>query len=408
MRALRELATLRASSLENPTRPLTDASLLDVLGGARTEAGVSVTAESALGIITVLRGTALIAGAVAGLPLKAYDRATAEEKPNPALDVEVGDDATPFDLWETTLAHMVLWGNAYHYKVRNQAGQVVHLQPIHPSRVDVTIDTDTARTVGLPWVKKFTVDGKSFWTSRDIMHLPCLSTDGIKGIDPITKARQALGIALAGDKAAAKFYGNGFMLGGILTTDQELADDRALALKRRWQAMVGGLDNAHETAVLDRGAKYQPLAMPPATAQFLESRRFQVTEIARWLGIPGWMLNDQEKSTSWGTGMEQQFTMFVQLTLKPYLQRIEQRVTREVLLLPKQQKAEFKVEGLLRGDSKARAAFYASGIQHGWLVPNEPRRLENLPPVPWGDEPYRPFNESAAAQTGDQPDDSKE
>jgi HK97 family phage portal protein len=207
-------------------------------------------------------------------------------------------------------------------------------------------------------------------------------------------------------------YDHGLLTAGVLQSKEELTDEQAAILKARWRAKTGGMDNAHDVTVLDNSTEFKPLTLSPADAQFLETRKFSTTEIARIFGLPGWIINDQEKSTSWGSGMEQQFIAFVVLSLKPYFHRIEQRVTREVCD-PTTEKAEFKVEGLLRGDSKARAAFYASGIQHGWMVPNEPRELEDLPPVPWGDEPYRPYNESARAQgastdaddTGDDDDD---
>ena len=163
---------------------------------------------------------------------------------------------------------------------------------------------------------------------------------------------------------------------------------------------MAGAANAYEIAILDQGTEFHQLSMNPADAQFLETRKFQTTEVARFFGLPGWIVNDQEKSTSWGSGMEQQFVALVVITLKPYFQRIEQRVVREICD-PVVEKAEFKVEGLLRGDSKARAAFYASGIQHGWMVPNEPRALEDMKPVAWGDEPYRPYNASASSQSGE-------
>jgi HK97 family phage portal protein len=162
-----------------------------------------------------------------------------------------------------------------------------------------------------------------------------------------------------------------------------------------WKNKHQGLSNSHEPGFLLGGSTWQDVQVPNDHAQFLETRKFQTTEIARLFGVPGWIINDQEKSTSWGSGMEQQFISFVVITLKPYMQRIEQRITRE-LIDPRVEKAEFKVEGLLRGDSKSRAAFYASGVTHGWLVPNDVRPLEGMAPVPWGDKPYRPYNKSAA------------
>lgn len=388
-------------SLDNPSKPLTDSSLLEWFGGQPTAAGEQINEANAINVITVLRGVSLIAGAVAGMPLHVYDLGTNERKRRPDALSFKHYPITPFEHWETSIAHRVLWGRAVAYKQRNRAGQVVGLQALHPSRVQVSVEQgEAAQLAGRPYVMRYEVDGKHQWTDREILHIPGLSLDGVTGVSPIACVREGIGIARAADRAAGSIFGNGFMLGGVLETDLELEPENAVALKRRWREQYGGAGNAGDVAVLDRGAKFHQLAMPPADAQFLETRRFQVTEIARWLGLPGWLLNDQEKSTSWGTGMEQQFLAWVKVGLKPDLQRVEQRITKEVLD-PETEYAEFSVEGLLRGDSKARAEFYASGIQHGWMVPNEPRALENMQPVAWGDEPYRPYNESAGAQAND-------
>lgn len=400
MTFLRDLASLR-SSFESPTRPLTDASLLDVFGGSPTAAGTNVNEDNALNIITVLRGVSLIAGVVAGMPLHVFDRETSKRKPTPDVLTFKHYPVTPFEHWETSIAHRILWGKAVAWKQRNRAGRIVGLQALHPSRVKVEVLTgEDAALVAKPYVLRFTLDGKQHLTSREILHIPGLSIDGITGVSPIQCVREGLGIAKAADLAAGTIFGNGMMLGGVLETDLELQPEHADALKRRWQRQHSGFQNAGDIAVLDRGAKFHQLAMQPADAQFLETRKFQVTEIARWLGLPGWLLNDQEKSTSWGTGMEQQFLAWVKVGLKADLQRIEQRVTKE-LLNPDTEYAEFSLEGFLRGDSKARSAFYNAGITGGWMVPNEVRKLENLQPVPWGDEPYRPFNQSAGAQAED-------
>lgn len=339
------------------------------------------------------RGVQIIAGAIAGLPFKAYRTRDKAEFRGSVL--ERNEPYTRYELLEMTVAHMILWGNAYWYKVRDARGNVKSLVPLHPRRVSVEVVDEQA--LGFDFV--YLIDGKGPFTRYELTHIPALSLDGISGLGPISHARETFSIAVAGERAAAKLYGNGMLASGFLTTDQPLSQENADNLKTRWRAKMGGVDNAHEVAILDRGAKFQALTMPPADAQFLDSRKFQVTEIARLLGLPGWTLNDQEKSTSWGTGMESQFTAMVILTFRTYLNRIEQRATRD--LLPATAYAEFNVEGLLRGDSTARASFYASGIVNGWLTPNEVRARENLQPVSWGDEPYLPHNTPADSQNDD-------
>ncbi|MGH3496310.1 MAG: phage portal protein [Nocardioidaceae bacterium] len=393
MTFLRAMVTRYANPLENAELPLTNESLLGLLGGAPTASGAPVTPDGAMRVGAALRGTQIIAAGIAGLPLKTYAGGSATRETNKPAITGHNEYQTSFERWETVVAHMVLWGNAFLFKTRDAAGNVVRLTPIHPSRVQVDA-VDSLELGGL--VRRFVVDGKP-WTAFEVLHIPCMSLTGVSGIGPIRAARESVGLALSAERASAKLFAQGLMLDGFLTTDAGLDQKQANALKRKWRRTLQGAEHAGDVGILDSGAKFQSLTMPFKDAQFLESRKFQVTEIARLLGLPGWMLNDQEKSTSWGTGMEQQFRTFVTLTLKPYMQRIEQRVTAE--LLYGAQYAEFVVEGLLRGDSAARAAFYASGIVNHWMVPNEARAKENLPPLPGGDEPFSPNTTGAQAKT---------
>lgn len=399
MTFLRELVQ---RSIEDPAKPLTDASLLSVLGGLPSETGTSVSPADALRIGAALRGVQIISGAGAQLPLKAYYSADRSPFRFPLLEAD--EPYTRFELVETMIAHMVGWGAAFLFKVRDAQGNVRQLIPVHPGRAHVKVDNESAHD---GFQLSFTIDGRGPYSRYEILYIPMLSLDGINGIGPIGYARETFNLAVANERAAGKLFGQGMMQAGYLATEQTIDDETtAERIKANWRSKMGGLSNAHEVAILDKGAKFTPLALKPDDAQFLESRKFQVTEIARLLGLPGWMLNDQEKSTSWGSGMEQQFSTFVKLTLQPYLSRIEQRISKE--LLPRTAYVEFNIEGLLRGDSKARAAFYNAGITGGWLVPNDIRPKENLELVPWGDEPYLPFNQSAESQTNDDSEKEKD
>lgn len=384
------LASLRAASLESPSTRLDGQRLLSEIVSPSELWGPGADGDP-MRIGTAFRCVQIIASSIAGCPIKVTDVVTHEEEKVPALAAE-RPGMTPFERVETVMSHIALWGNAYERKHRTRDRRIVDLVPIHPSRV--TVDVVDGSEVGVPFVKKFTVDGKVHLTEWDLLHTPGLSLDGVKGLSVVGAMRRTFQLTSNAERAAERMYEQGLMVAGFLTTENDLTQEKADILKARWRAKTAGVDAAGDVAVMDKGLKFEKLTMSPADAQFLESRKFQTTEIARMFGIPSWMVNDQEKSTSWGTGMEQMFTSFVTITLKPYMQRYEQRLTREVVGIGS--KAEFKVEGLLRGDSKARAAFYGSAIQHGWMVPNEPRELEDLPPVPWGDEPYRPFNKSAS------------
>lgn len=390
------LAALRANPLENPANPLTKGRLLSQLSDPATLWGPDPAKDGPLAVGAALRCVQIIAAAIAGCPLRTTDTETAEVLRIPALTSERAG-LTPYERHETLVAHLALWGNGFlrKYKAADRR-RLVELVPIHPARVRVEVVDGAQVGSPRPYVKQFIVDGKvdEPFTEDDILHIPGLSMDGVRGVSVIGRQRRVFELANNAEHMADQFYRQGMLLQGFISTEKELAEESATILKDRWRAKLSGIDNAHEVGILDNGAKFERLSMSPSDAQFLETRKFSTTEIARLFGVPGWMVNDQEKSTSWGSGMEQQFTAFVMLTLKPYMQRIEQRITREILD-PTSEKAEFKVEGLLRGDSKARAAFYASGVQHGWLVPNEPRELEDLKPVEWGNEPYRPYNASA-------------
>lgn len=398
------LGSLARRSLENPGIPITSDAIRHLFTDRPTSSGMLVSPESSLRVGAALRGMSIIAASVAGCPLKVYRDATRDEVRVPAINGH-NEHQTSFERWETVIGHMAGWGAGVLFKNREESGRVRQLTIVHPRRV--TVECVDELNIASGPVRRFIIDGKPF-TSYEILYIPMLSLDAITGIGPIGYARETFGIALSAEQAAAKRFANGLMLDGFITTDADLTKKQATALKRKWSRTMGGSQHAGEIGVLDSGATFNPLSMPLKDAQFIEQRKFQVTEIARLLGVPGWMLNDQEKSTSWGTGMETMWANFITTTLKPYMQRIEQRIQHELLPQSGSQYAEFKVEGLLRGDSKARAAFYNAGITGGWLVPNEPRNWENLEPVEWGDEPYLPHNTSADAQTSDPTDDTEE
>lgn len=378
------------AGLENPAVPLTSTTLLDWIGGPKSSSGVSVTEEKSLGMPAVWRAVVMIAGTCAALPLHAYRR----EDDLRVMNISGGlarlldsphPDMTPFELWETLYAHVALWGNGYARKLRNQVGVVSELWPLHPSRVQVGRASD-----GSKW---YQVDGNAEnpLTDTEILHIPGFGYDGVVGCSPIRAARQGIGLALAAEEYGARLFGSGSLASGILQTEQRLPDGHADKLKAAWKAKVAGLDKAHEIAVLDMGMKFQQLTIAPEDAQFIESRRFQISEIARMFGVPPHMLMDTTGSTSWGSGIEQQTIGFTVFTLRPsWLTRFEQRIT--TLSRPANEYARYSLEGLLRGDSQQRSEFYRKLWEIGVLSTNDIRRLEDLPPVEGGDVRYRPLN----------------
>jgi HK97 family phage portal protein len=379
-----------AISAENPQYPVTSSTLLELLGGSnKTTSGKSVTEVNSLGMSAVWRAVMVGSSVPASLPFHAY-RAVGEQRVRATgqaakLMDDPHPDMTPFELWQMAYLHRKLWGNAYLRKLRNPLSQVAELWPVHPGRVKVGRESEAGRKV-------YAIDGgKEVLSDDQILHLPGMGYDGICGVSPIRAARQGIGLGMAAEEFGAKLFGSGSLATGILQTEQRLTQRQADRLADRWREKRTGLEHAHETIVLDSGAKFHQLTIAPEDAQFLETRRFQVVEMCRMLGLPPFLMFETEKSTSWGTGLEQQMLGWVQIDLRNDLTAVEQRVTKHVLR-PTPVYARYGLEGLLRGDSAARAAFYTSLWNLGVLSTNEIRALEELAPVDGGDTRYRPLN----------------
>jgi len=391
---LGSLITPRAS-LESPLVPISSSSILDFLGIKPSAAGIYVDEKKSLSMPAVWSAVNLIAGTCASLPLHAYRKGDANYAKltggqSAALLEYPHPDLVPYDFWEIVHAHRLLWGNAYILKLRNALGVITELWPIHPSRVKVGRDSETGQKV-------YAVDGGesagglTYVGDDKILHLPAFGYDGICGVSPIRfAAAQGVGLALAAEEYGAKLFGSGSLASGILQTEQRLKPEQATQLASRWKAKASGITGAHEVIVLDSGTTFQQLTIPPEDAQFLESRNFQVREIARIFGVPPHLLMDVEGSTSWGSGIAEQTLGFVIFTLRRWLIRTEQAVTR--MLRPDTVYAKYSLEGLLRGAPQDRAEFYTKMWNLGALSTNEIRELEDRGPVEGGDVRYRPLN----------------
>lgn len=395
-------------SLNNPQLPLTSQALVDWLEGTASLAGVRVNEKTAMRLIAVHRCVELISGVCGALPLKAFRVGTRERVPAPVLD-DPHPELTAFEVWEIGFASLLLWGNAYFRKLRDGTGRIRYLWPIEPHRVRVDM---VAPSDGNPGGKVFGILNQNGqrepYTTNEVLQIPGLGYDGRIGLSRIQLAAQGLGVGMAAEEYSARFFGSGSLQSGILSTDLSLDQNQADLLKKRWKEKVGGLSKAHEIAVLDNGAKFQPVSIPAKDAQLLESRMWSTTEIARLFGLPPVWIGDTEKSTSWGTGIEQQKIGLVQLTLAPsYLTRVEQRLTKHVLLSPNVY-AEYTVEGLLRGDSKTRASFYEAMVRIRAMNPNEVRVRENLEPYEGGDEFINPNIEPAPGPASGGKDDGSQ
>jgi HK97 family phage portal protein len=342
-----------------------------------TLAGVAVTERSSLGLTAVFRAVGLIAGTVAGLPLKAYtETAGIKTRAESFLDNPNGPDGlTPFEWVELVLTHLLLHGNAFLAHITNGAGAVIGLEPIHPSCV-------TINPVAEPWRKEFEVslaDGTTqTLTPFDLTHIPALGTDGVRGLSPITVCRQAIGTGLAGDEAAARMFGSGMLIGGLVSSDEALTKEQAEEVKAGLKAKLAGVDKAGDIAVVNANLKFTPWTMSAEDAQFIETRAHQIEEVSRIFGVPPHLLGQTEKQTSWGTGVTEQNRGLSRFTLMSWTSRVEQRLAR---LLPEAQTCEFDYAGLLQGSPQEEIELLLAQVNGGLLTLDEARAIRNLPPL---------------------------
>ncbi|WP_211109373.1 phage portal protein [Azospirillum tabaci] len=384
--------------------------------GAASHAGEVVTETSALALSAVWACTNLLAGTIASLPLMVYrtnangDREVAKDHPlYRVLHDSPNADQTAVDFWEYAVSGMELWGNAY-APISRAGGRVVALTPIKPSIM--TVDRSASGELRYRWSE----DGKTHEVmQRDMLHIRGFGGSPLGGHSTLAFGRHTFGLATAIDRAAGKMFENGMRPSMALTFDKFLTDEqRKIAETSLTEKYIGAV-NTGRPFINEGGSKLEAITIKPEDAQMLQSRGFSVEEICRFFGVPPFMVGHTEKSTSWGTGLEQQTLGFQKFTLRRRLKRIEQAIEKQ-LLTPQDRAAgitvEFNLEGLLRGDSAARAQFYGVMLDKGVMVINEVRALENLPPVEGGDVPRMqmqnvPITQAGTGQSGSKPVEAK-
>ena len=375
-------------SRDKPTNATSGSSYRFFLGGSTS--GKTVTERSAMQMTAVYSCVRILAEAIAGLPLHLYtykEDGGKEKAIGHPLYLLLHDEPNPemssFVFRETLMTHLLLWGNAYAQIIRNGKGEVVALYPLMPNRM--TVDRDSSGQLfysyqmnnsDAPTMKTGTV----FLKPSDVLHIPGLGFDGLVGYSPIAMAKNAIGLAIATEEYGAKFFANGATPGGLLEYPGTVKDpDR---VRESWNKGFSGSQNAGKVAILEEGMKYTPISIAPEQAQFLETRKFQINEIARIFRVPPHMVGDLEKSSF--SNIEQQSLEFVKYTLDPWVVRWEQSLSR-ALFTPEEKKKyffKFNVEGLLRGDYQSRMNGYATARQNGWMSANDIRELENLDRIP--------------------------
>lgn len=357
----------------------------------RTTSGKPVNERTAMQTTAVYACVRILAEAIASLPLHIYEyqddggKKLVHEHPLYfLLHDEPNPEMTSFVFRETLMSHLLIWRNAYAQIIRDGAGRVLGLYPLLPDKVDVQRDDKgniyyvySRNSDENPTFKQY---GDIVLKADDVLHIPGLGFDGLIGYSPIAMAKNAVGMTLACEEYGASFFANGANPGGVLEHPGVLKDPSKV--RESWNSVYRGVNNAHKIAVLEEGMKYQQIGIPPEEAQFLETRKFQINEIARLYRIPPHMVGDLEKSSF--SNIEQQSLEFVKYTLDPWVIRWEQSL-QKALLLPDEKSKYFikmNVDGLLRGDYQSRMNGYAVGRQNGWFSANDIREMENMNPIP--------------------------
>lgn len=357
----------------------------------RTTSGKPVNERTAMQTTAVYACVRILAEAVASLPLHVYEyqddggKKLVHDHPlYYLLHDEPNPEMTSFVFRETLMSHLLIWGNAYAQIIRDGAGRVLGLYPLLPDKMDVQRDDKgniyyvySRNSDENPMFKEY---GNIRLKAEDVLHIPGLGFDGLIGYSPIAMAKNAVGMTLACEEYGASFFANGANPGGVLEHPGVLKDPSKV--RESWNSVYRGVNNAHKIAMLEEGMKYQQIGIPPEEAQFLETRKFQINEIARLYRIPPHMVGDLDKSSF--SNIEQQSLEFVKYTLDPWVIRWEQSLQRSLLLPGEKGKYFIKlnVDGLLRGDYQSRMNGYAVGRQNGWFSANDIREMENMNPIP--------------------------
>lgn len=344
-----------------------------------TTSGKAVNERTAMQTSAVYACVRILAESVAGLPLHVYERtANGSKSTKPShplyrlLHDEPNREMTSFVFRETLMSHLLLWGNAYAQIIRDGRGFPIALYPLLPDRMAVD------RNESGELVYTYQSDkGQVKLRRENVLHIPGLGFDGLIGYSPIAMAKNAVGLALATEDYGAAFFANGANPGGVLEHPGVIKPEQADRLRESWQSQFGGA-NTHKVAVLEEGLKFHQMSIPPEQAQFLETRKFQINEIARIFRVPPHMVGDLEKSSF--SNIEQQSLEFVKYTLDPWVVRWEQSL-QQALILPSEKATifiKFNLDGLLRGDYQSRMQGYSTGIQNGFMSVNDVRGLEDM------------------------------
>lgn len=356
--------------------------------GSQSSSGKTVNVDNAMRLSAVWACVRIISMSVAGLPLSIYQRqpdgGRESARTFPLYDVvhnSPNEDTTAFHFWQSVVASMLLWGNAY-CEIHRSAGRVIALDFLMPSRIRLETD-DNGRLEYWFRPKK----GEPRQIAREnMLHIPAFTLDGKVGLSAIRYGADVFGAAMAADDAANGTFQNGMMPTVAFKVDRVLKPEQRDDFRAYVQTVSGAM-NAGKSPVLEAGVTPEMIGINPVDAQLLESRGHSVEEICRWFGVPPWMVMKTDKGSNWGTGLEQQQIAFLTYCIMSYTAPIEQCVNKKLLTAVDRinHYAEFSLEAFLRADSAGRAAYLSTMSQNGFITRNEGRVKENLPRMPGGD-----------------------
>jgi HK97 family phage portal protein len=343
--------------------------------------GKTITEDTALQQSAVWASVKLLSETVSSLPIKIYEVDSNESrtlvKDHPVhrlLHVKPNGYMTPQEFKENMMLNLALHGNCYATITRNGAGTPVSLNPIAAQQTNPVLLDD-----GSIVYEVLTENSTSIVAFENMLHIK-LFGNGLIGLSPLAYGRVAIGLGVGAEEYASNFFINGGKPSGILTLDRVLNPQQRAQVKESFIGMVEGSENSHRMMLLEAGMQYQPIQMNPNDLQMIETRKFQIEDIARFFGVPSFLINDTSSTTTWGSGIEQMMRGFYSLTLKPYLNRWEQALERKLLTVSERRKLEieFDFDDLLRGDSKGRSEYFAKMVQNGIWTRNEARQKEKL------------------------------
>lgn len=359
---------------------------------APAKSGVQITKDNAMNISGVYAAVKLLSDSISSLPIhliKEIKDKKEKDYTNPLYKIvakEPNKLMTSYTWRQIFMPHILLYGNAYAViDWDKKTMRPKQLMPVHPSKVEIEIKKGIAYYTIQLEEKKITVD------QSNIVHFRGLG-DEIKGKSVIEYAKDNLGLGKAAEDFGSKFFSNGAAIGGVYEHPSQLSDKAYNNLQKSLERRAGGLSNSHKILILEEGMKFTTTSIPPNAAQFLETRKFSINDIARWFGVPPHMIADLERATF--SNIEQQNLNFSQFSILPYVILIEQELNRKLLREDEKDTMYFKLnmDGLLRGDMQSRYTAYQIGIQNGLVNPNEVRRKEDLDAYEGGNDYFMAAN----------------